>query len=360
MSDYRAGIIGTGGVAGLGTIGVDADEGSRATASHAGGYEAVDGVDLVAVADVNEANLAAFGDAWDVPVENRYTDHEAILAAEDLNLVSVCTPAVFHRDHVLDAVDAGVGAVLCEKPIASSLAQATEMIEACESADVDLVVNYTLRFTEKFQRLREHVRSSEALGDVRSVAVQSRMELARNATHVLDLLTYLFDDDIDDVWGHLTGENESVKALSADIEVDDAAGRAMVSLGNIHATVDCTVPREPSAIGYRFVGTAGKLDVSLDDGEWRYWRLEDGDHVPAEMAGIDDSWTWNEDYENGFRNAVRHACQRLDGTDRTVCTGRDAMASLEALVGVFVSHYTGSHVSLPLERPFEDVEIQSW
>jgi len=134
----------------------------------------------------------------------------------------------------------------------------------------------------------------------------------------------------------------------------------MVSLGDVHATVDCTVPRDSSAIGYRFVGTGGKLDVSLDDGEWRYWRLEEGAHVPAEMAGIDELWTWNEDYEKGFHNAVRHACRRLDGDDRTVCDGRDAIASLEALVGVFISHYTGSRVLLPLERPFESVEIRSW
>jgi predicted dehydrogenase len=159
-------------------------------------------------------NLSAFCDAWDVAVENRYTNHEAMLATVELDLVSICTPAVFHHDHVLDAVDGGVGAVLCEKPIASSLEEATEMVEACESAEVDFVVNYTLRFTEKFQRLREHVRSGEALGDVRSVTVQSRMELARNATHVLDLLTFLFDDEIDAVWGHVTGENESVEALS--------------------------------------------------------------------------------------------------------------------------------------------------
>jgi predicted dehydrogenase len=360
MTDYRAGILGTGGVAGLGTIGVHERGSERPTASHAGGYEAVDGVELVAAADVNEEALTAFSDAWGVDPAHRYGDAESMLAAEDLDVVSVCTPGVFHHDHVISAAEAGVDAVLCEKPVASSLAEAEEMITACDDAGTDLVVNYTLRFTEKFQRLRDHIQTGAALGEVRSVAVQSRMELMRNASHVFDLLAFLFDRDVDAVWGHVTGENESVVELSGDAGVDDAAGRAMVSLGETHATVDCTIPRAASSISYQFVGTEGKLSIDLDAGEWRYWRLEDGSHVPAEMAGIDGAWTWDDDYEEGFANAVAHVVDRLDGSERTLSTGRDALASLETLVAVYVSQYTGSRVSLPLERPFRGFEIRSW
>lgn len=354
---YRAGIIGTGGVAGLGTIGVH-EANSRPLASHAGGYERVDGVELVAAADVDAGRLDTFCDTWDVP--NRYTDHESMLADVDLDMVSVCTPALYHHDHVLDVVDAGVDLVLCEKPIASSLAEAARMVAACEAADATLVVNYTLRFTEKFQRLRECIRAEDELGTVYSVAVQSRMELLRNASHVVDLLCYLFDAEVDTVWGHVTGANESVEALSADVDVDDAAGRAMLSLGDVHATVDCTVPRAASSINYRFLGSGGSLSIDLDAGEWQYRKLVDGDHVTAAMTGIDGAWTWDKDYEQGFVNAIAHAVDRLDGSDDTISTGRDATASLAPLVGIYVSHHTGSRLSLPLARPFEDVRIRSW
>jgi predicted dehydrogenase len=360
MERYKAGIIGTGGVAGLGTIGVDDRDGSRATASHAGGYEATDGVELVAAADVNEETLAEFCDAWGVPSDRKYVDHEAMLAAEDLDIVSVCTPALFHREHVVDAAEAGVDAILCEKPIASSLNEAAEMIEACEATDTELVVNYTLRFTEKFQCLRDLVRSGKALGDIHSVVVQSRMELARNATHVLDLFAFIFEDEIDEVWGHVTGGNESVEALSAAGRIDDAAGRAMLSIGDVQATVDCTTPRRASSISYQFLGSAGKLHVNLDDGEWRYWQLEGDEQVPAEMPGIEGAWTWDDDYERGFANAVAHVRDRLGGSDRTLSTALDATQSLEGLVAIFVSHYTGSRVSLPLQRPFDGVEVCSW
>ncbi|MFB6173893.1 MAG: gfo/Idh/MocA family oxidoreductase, partial [Halobacteriales archaeon] len=54
MGQYRAGIIGAGGIAGLGILGMhdEADIGRKKfTASHAGGYAATDDIDLVAVAD---------------------------------------------------------------------------------------------------------------------------------------------------------------------------------------------------------------------------------------------------------------------------------------------------------------------
>lgn len=360
MSTYRAGVVGTGGVAGLGTIGVHDSTADRPDASHAGGYAAVDGVELVAAADVDEESLTSFSEAWNIDPGHRYSELESMLAVEDLDILSVCTPALFHHDHVLEAADGGVDAVLCEKPIASSIAEAEAMIAACEDAGTTLVVNYTLRFTEKFQRLRKHIQTGSALGEVRSIAVQSRMELMRNASHVFDILSFLFDADIDTVWGHLVGENESVTELSADVDVDDTAGRAMVSIGDTQATVDCTIPRTPSSISYQFIGTRGKLTFNLDDGEWRYWRLDDGTHVSTEMPGIEGAWTWEDDYEQGFANAVRHVVEQLDGSDRTLSSGRDSVSSLETLVGVYVSHYTGSRVSLPLERPFQDIEIRSW
>lgn len=360
MSAYRAGIVGTGGVAGRGTIGVHDDSGGRPDASHAGGYTSVSGVELVAAADVDDDSLTAFSETWDIDPSHRYRSLAAMLDAEALDILSVCTPAVFHHDHVLQAAKADVDIVLCEKPIASSLAEAEEMIAICEDTETELVVNYTLRFTDKFQQLRDHIQAGDLLGDIRSVAVQSRMELMRNASHAIDLLSFLLDADIDTAWGTLTDENESATELAADVRVDDSAGNVMLSLGDTHAMIDCTIPRTPSSINYQFIGTQGKLSINLDDGEWRYWRLEDGTHISAEMPGIDGAWTWDDDYEQGFANAVEHLVDRLDGHTNTISTGPDAVVSLEALVAVYISHYTGSRMTLPLDRPFEDLEIRSW
>jgi predicted dehydrogenase len=365
---YRAGIIGAGGIAGLGILGMHDPEDigeKKFTASHAGGYEATDGIDLVAVADVDEERLDTFGDAWEIPDDGRYLGHEAMLAAEDLDVVSVCTPSYLHHQPVLDtarsAADPDV--IWCEKPIASSVTDAEEMVDVCDEEDVELLINHSFRFTEKQRRLHELVREEGLLGEVHAVSTQFRMELLRNSTHLIDALVYLLDARADRVSGYITGENEAVDTLEADQTVDDAGGGGFVVMDDgTFVTVDCTIPRNDSSMTLQFVGSEGKLYMNNDDGEWRYWDLIDGEHVERDLGeyGIEGAWTWDEDYQRAFPNAAAHALELLEGTSENRSTGREATRSLEVIVGFYISHYTGGQASIPLDRPLKDVEITSW
>jgi len=363
---YRAGIIGTGGIAGMGILGMHDEEDigeKKVRASHAGGYNATDGVELVAVADVDEEKLDRFGEAWDIPESGRYVGHEAMLADENLDVVSVCTPSYLHADHVVDAARSAAdpSLVWCEKPIASSVSDAEEMVEVCADTETELMVNHSFRFTSKLQRLRKLVQEEDIVGDVHSVSTQFRMELLRNSTHLLDTLVYLLDARAEQVSGYITGENEAVGSLQAAEQVDDAGGGGFVVMNDgTFVTIDCTIPREPSSMMLSIIGSEGKLYLNNDDGEWRYWRLEDGDHVEEPLPGIDGSWTWEDDYERAFPNAARHVEELLDGTAENRSTGREATRSLEIIVGFYLSHYTGGQVDVPLERPLKDVEITSW
>jgi predicted dehydrogenase len=363
---YTAGIIGTGGIAGMGILGMHDEEqigSEKVRASHAGGYGATEGIELAAVADVDEDNLATFGEAWDIPEDRRYLGHEAMLAAEDLDVVSVCTPSYLHHRHAVDAARSAAdpSVVWCEKPIASSVTEAEEMIEVCDETGTELLINHSFRFTDKLQRVRELMESGRILGDVRSVTAQFRMELMRNSTHLLDTLVYLLDARADRVSGYITGENEAVDALEADRQVDDSGGGGHVVMDDgTLATVDCTIPREMSSMTFQFVGSEGKLYMNNDDGEWRYWRLEDGDHVEEPLPGIEGAWTWDEDYRNAFPNAAGHVVDLLDGVAENQSTGVEAARSLEIIVAFYVSHYTGGQVSIPLDRPLRDVTITSW
>ena len=359
---YRAGIVGTGGVAGMGLLGTHEVGAEKVRGSHAGGYAEADGIELVAAADVDREKLDRFGDAWDVPEDRRYLGHEAMLEAEALDAVSIATPTFLHHDHVVDAVEIGdPGVVWCEKPIASSVSDAEEMVAACEEADAELLVNHTLRFTEKIQRLRDLIQAEGLLGDVRSVNARFRMELMRNSTHLLDTLVYLLDSRAERVAGYVTGENEAVEALGADVEVDDAGGGGLAVMDDgTFATIDCVDPREMSSMQFDLVGTDGKLYLNNDDGEWRFWRLEDGEHVEADLPGVEGAWTWDDDYEDGFPNAARHVVDLLDGDAENRSTGEDATRSLEIIVAFYCSHYTGGWVDVPLARPLRDVTITSW
>jgi predicted dehydrogenase len=363
---YTAGIIGTGGIAGMGILGMhdaDAIGSEKVRASHAGGFDATEGIELVAVADVDESQLETFGDAWDIPPERRYVGHESMLAAEDLDVVSVATPSYLHHRHVVDAAESAADPRLiwCEKPIASRVTDAREMVDVCEATDTHLLVNHSFRFTEKLQRLARLVHEEDLLGEVHSVNASFRMELLRNSTHLLDTLVYLLDARAERVSGYVTGENEAVESLGADRTVDDAGGGGFLVMDDgTFVTVDCTVPRSDSSMSFTFLGSEGKLYLNNDDGEWRYWRLDDGDHVEESLPGIEGAWTWAEDYRSAFPNAVERIVAMLDGEAANPSTGVDATRSLEIIVGFYVSHYTGSRVSIPLDRPLQDVEITSW
>ncbi len=363
---YTAGIIGAGGIAGMGILGMhdsDAIGREKIRASHAGGIDATEDIELVAIADIDPEKLERFGTAWEIPEDRRYRGHEAMLSAEDLDVVSVCTPSYLHHRHVIDSVesDAAPDLIWCEKPIASSVSDAEAMVDACRDVEVDLVINHSFRFTDKLQQLATLIAAEDLLGEVHSVSSQFRMELLRNATHLLDTLVYLLDARAEVVSGYITGENEAVTELGAGRTVDDAGGGGFIRMDDgSFVTVDCTIPRTPSSMTMQFIGSRGKLYLNNDDGEWRYWQLEDGSHVERALPGIEGAWTWEEDYTNSFANAAAHIVDLLDGTAENHSSGEDATRSLEIIIGLYVSHYTGGQVAIPLERPLRDVTITSW
>lgn len=363
---YRAGVIGTGGIAGMGILGMHDEEAigkEKIDASHAGGYASTEEIELVAVADVDEESLETFGEAWDIPSDRRYLGHESMLAAEDLDVVSVCTPSYLHHEHAIDAAQsvAAPDVIWCEKPIASQVSAAEEMVRVCEETDTELVVNHSFRFTDKLQQLHYLIHEENLLGEVKSVSTQYRMELMRNSTHVLDTLVYLLDARADQVSGYVTGENEAVDALGADQEVVDAGGGGYVVMDDgSFVTVDCTIPRDVSSMMFSFVGTEGKLYLNNDDGEWRYWTLEDGEHVERPLPGIDGAWTWDDDYKRSFANAAEHIEDLLNGEAENNSPGVDATRSLEIIVGFYLSDYTGSTIDIPLAKPLREISITSW
>jgi predicted dehydrogenase len=76
-----------------------------------------------------------------------YNDLEAMLA--DVDTVDICTPTHLHHEMVLKAAEAGKD-VVCEKPLARTVAQGQEMIAACKVAGVKLLVAHVVRFFPEY------------------------------------------------------------------------------------------------------------------------------------------------------------------------------------------------------------------
>ncbi|MFB6227723.1 MAG: Gfo/Idh/MocA family protein [Halobacteriales archaeon] len=363
---YNAGIIGTGGVAGMGILGMHDEEAignEKISASHAGGYAATDQIELTAIADIDGERLATFGSAWEIPPDRRYVGHEAMLDAEDLDVVSVCTPSFLHDQHTIDAARSAAepDVIWCEKPIASQVSAAEEMVNVCDETDTELVINHSFRFTDKLRRLHDLIHDRNLLGEIKSVSMQYRMELMRNSTHLLDTVVYLLDARAKQVSGYVNGENEAVDALDTSEDIVDAGGGGHLIMDeDTFVTVDCTIPREMSSMMLNFIGTDGKLYMNNDDGEWRYWSLEDGEHVERSLPGIEDAWTWDDDYKRSFANAAGHVQNLLNGDATNHSPGTEAIRSFEIIVAFYLSNYTGATVDVPLQQPLREVSITSW
>lgn len=96
-----------------------------------------------------------------------YVDTVDELYAEGLDGVIICTENARHRPFVEQAAAAGVP-VLCEKPLATTVADAEAMVAACERAGVALMVAFPVRFSPAFAALREAL-AAGAVGELRAL-----------------------------------------------------------------------------------------------------------------------------------------------------------------------------------------------
>ncbi len=179
MTQYRVGLIGCGG------IGIQ----------HATGLVGLDKARVVAGCDLNSDTLQAFRDHWAGTWDGiaPYSDYRQMLAEQDLDVLTVATPDNYHVDPVVDAAQAGVKAIFCEKPLATSLADARRMQQAVADNGVLFSVDHTRRWLPLWRRLKELVQEG-AIGDLQYVVGTlsgKRGSLFRNGTHLIDALCYL-------------------------------------------------------------------------------------------------------------------------------------------------------------------------
>ena len=131
-------------------------------------------VELRATADVDAEAAAAAAAPWGAA---HSTDYRAVLARPDIAAVIVATPEYLHAEQVSAAAAAGKH-VLCEKPLARTLAEADRMIDACASAGVHLLIGHSRRFTRRYMEIRAAIDRGE-IGAVRLLRENERRSRGR-------------------------------------------------------------------------------------------------------------------------------------------------------------------------------------
>ena len=156
------------------------------------------GSELVVVCDVSPEALA-FVQGRSVRAT---TDAADVFSAEDVDAVIVATPTTSHHQLALGALEAGKH-VLCEKPLASTVAECDELIAAAERSGRVLFVGHTFLFNPAVRRMRQLIESGSVGRLLYAYAVRTGLGPIRQdvnafwdlAPHDLSILLFLFGEE---------------------------------------------------------------------------------------------------------------------------------------------------------------------
>lgn len=126
-------------------------------------FKACGGVRLVAIASAHRENAERV--AREFGIGYVAGDWRELVARDDVDLVSIVTPPLTHKEMTLAALDAGK-AVLCEKPTAMNTEESLAMLRRAEEKNAFALIDHELRFLTGRRRARELILSGE-LGRVR-------------------------------------------------------------------------------------------------------------------------------------------------------------------------------------------------
>lgn len=172
--------------------------GGIAKEAHLGSLQVIPGAELVALADPDEAALAAAGEAWNVPPERRFSGVDKVVASGLAEAAVVCTPAATHAA-VAEACFEGGLHVFVEKPLATDVTDGEAMVAAAKAAGKQLAVGHYLRFMPHHRRIRDWVRDGK-LGKVFSATAHEETLgikpeegiITDLAPHYIDLMNFYF------------------------------------------------------------------------------------------------------------------------------------------------------------------------
>lgn len=268
---------------------------------HVDSWRRMDGVELVAACDLDLARAAAVA-------PRAYTNMEDLLAAEKLDFVDIATRPETHLSLVEQAAAAGL-AIICQKPMAPSLADARQMVEIANRAGARLMIHENWRwqpwYREVQRRLaagdigepvtyRFRIRKRDGSGDTPYAAQpyfrqMPRLLIYETLIHALDTARFLFGD-IDAVAALTRRLNPVIAGEDfAQILVTHQAGIAGIVDG--HRFTDLA-PDSPPLGDAEFEGQAGVLSVAASGDVYRNGRL-----------------VWRNTVSQGYRGDSVHATQ---------------------------------------------------
>ncbi len=254
---------------------------------HARVYHEMEGVELIGVSDVDRLRAEEIATMY---TTQAFTDYRELLSC-DLDAVSVAVPTTLHKTVAMDVISEGVH-LLVEKPIASRIEDADEMLSAAKDAGVRLMVGHIERYNPAVARLKEII-DSGMLGEIVSMSarrVGPHNPRIRDVGIIMDLGVH----DIDTISYLYNEKAESVYAIAGNGFQDsheDHAGILMRFGKNRAGMIDVNWLTPHKVRQLTVVGTDGVayLDyiaqtLELHDGDWvRSAKVEEKEPLVNEL-----------------------------------------------------------------------------
>jgi scyllo-inositol 2-dehydrogenase (NAD+) len=313
---------------------------------------------------VHAGNLADYAARAEVVavVDERREAAEALGASTSLDealercdAVVISVPTFTHRDLVVRAAEAGKH-VFCEKPMALTLAECDDMIDAAERAGVVLQIGFMRRFQPEFVEARRRIEA----GDVGEPMViksltrgpglpppwawdleRSNGMLAEVNSHDFDSVRWLAGSEIERVYAEVANH----KGPSRGVEAEDFYDNAVVSLrlaSGAIGTIDGTCPAD--------YGYDARVEIVCSEG-----LLLVGDLRGQALVEVRDRdvgtvtplhRTWPDRFRDAYRAEIRSFVDSaLEGAEPVV-RGADGRAAVAAVLAANRSWQEGSPVEV--------------
>ncbi|WP_221566013.1 Gfo/Idh/MocA family protein [Alkalihalobacillus sp. TS-13] len=193
--------------------------------SYANGLKKLSDVEIVGIFDEDKDRGTEVAKKY---AAEFFSDQAAFLN-EEMDAVIICSENIRHKEMVMNAAKAKKH-ILCEKPIATTVEDAKEMIEACEENGVILQIAFPVRFSLPIQQVKQMIDKHE-LGEIVAFRTTNRgqnpggwfIDQARSGggavldhtVHMVDIMRWYSDKEISSV-------HAIVDSYFHDIEIDDA------------------------------------------------------------------------------------------------------------------------------------------
>ncbi|HNW24884.1 MAG TPA: Gfo/Idh/MocA family oxidoreductase [Candidatus Cloacimonas sp.] len=330
----------------------------RISKNHLDAVTQIPEAEFVAASDIREEKMQVVAENYGI--KNLYTNYREMLEKENLNLVSICTPSGMHPQMGIEVANHKIN-VLTEKPMATNIEAADDLIRACDQNNVKLFVVKQNRLNSTMQLLKRAIDKGRfgriylAESNVFWQRPQAYYDAEKwrgtwefdggafmnQASHYVDALYWLL------------GNVDSVMAYTATmarrIEAEDTGCAILHFRNGLIATINVTMLTYPknfegsiTIIGEKGTVKIGGVAVNKIE-KWEFEDYDDDDRI-AQDANYQPPNVYGFGHNPYYRNVI----DVLLGKDVPSTDGRDGRKSVEIIQAIYRSAKTGKRVSLPL------------